>query len=90
MLEKCNEVRIEMHHLFIDFKAAYDSIDRTRLYLAMEEMQIPKNLISLVRDTMRNTQHQIRIQVMLSEPPIHKKWGSAGRCFSMPVVQHST
>jgi hypothetical protein len=24
ILEKCNEVGIEMHHLFIDFKAAYE------------------------------------------------------------------
>jgi sorting nexin-29 len=54
MLKKCKEVRIEMHHLFIDFKAAYDSVDRTRLYLAVAEMQIPKKLIILVRVTMRN------------------------------------
>jgi hypothetical protein len=28
ILEKCKEVGIQMHHLFIDFKTAYDSIDR--------------------------------------------------------------
>jgi hypothetical protein len=28
ILEKCSEFGIEAHHLFIDFKAAYDSIDR--------------------------------------------------------------
>jgi hypothetical protein len=73
VLEKCKEVGIEMHHLFIDFKAAYDSIDRTRLYLAMEEMQIPKKLINLVRVTMRNTEYQIRIQSTLSESLLIKK-----------------
>jgi hypothetical protein len=52
---KSREVGIEMHHLFIDFKAAYDSMDRTSLHLAMEEMQIPKKLVNLVRITMRNT-----------------------------------
>jgi hypothetical protein len=40
----------------LDFKAVYDIIDRTRLYPAVEEMQIPKKLTNLVRITMRNTQ----------------------------------
>jgi hypothetical protein len=57
----------EMHHLFIDFKAAYGTIDRTRLYLAAEEMQIPKKLINLITTTIRNTKYQIRIQATLSE-----------------------
>jgi hypothetical protein len=67
ILEKCKQVGIQIHYLFVDFKAAYDSIDRTRLYLAMKEMQIPKKLVNLVRITMRNTQYQI-IQPTLSEP----------------------
>jgi hypothetical protein len=45
ILGKCKEVGIQMHLLFIDFiKAANDSIDRTRLYLAIEEMHTPKKL----------------------------------------------
>jgi hypothetical protein len=66
ILEKCKEVGIQMHHLFIDFKTAHDSIDRNRLYLSMEEMQILKKLINLVRITMRNTQYEIRILSTLS------------------------
>jgi hypothetical protein len=27
ILEKCNEFNITTHHLFIDFKAAYDTMD---------------------------------------------------------------
>jgi hypothetical protein len=45
----------------------------------MEEMQIPKNLINLVKVTMRNTKYQIRIQAMLSKPlPIRN--GVQQRC----------
>jgi sorting nexin-29 len=44
LLEKCNEFGIETHHLFIDCKAAYDSVDRSNLYIAMKELQIPKKL----------------------------------------------
>ena len=43
ILEKCSEHGKDTHHLFIDFKAAYDNIDRRRLYPAMEELNIPQN-----------------------------------------------
>jgi len=43
ILEKCSEHGKDTHHLFIDFKAECDSIDRHSLYAAMEEMNIPKN-----------------------------------------------
>jgi hypothetical protein len=41
IIEKCNEFQIETHNLFIDFRSAYDAIDRDNLYRAMEEMHIP-------------------------------------------------
>jgi sorting nexin-29 len=70
ILEKCNELQIETHHLFIDFRSAYDAIDRDNLYRAMEEMHIPRKLIALVRATMRKTRYRIKIQNMLSSPII--------------------
>jgi sorting nexin-29 len=38
IIEKCSEHGTDTHHLFIDFKAEYDSIDRRRLYAAMEQL----------------------------------------------------
>ena len=68
ILEKGSEHGKDTHHLFIDFKAAYDCINRRSLYAAMEEMNIPRKLIALVKTTMKNTQCRVNIQDRLSEP----------------------
>jgi hypothetical protein len=39
----------------------------------MEEMQIPKNLINLVQDTMRNSEYQMKVQAMISKSQPIKK-----------------
>jgi hypothetical protein len=52
LLEKCNKFGTETHHLFIDFRAAHDSMYRSNLYIAMKEFQIPRKLIALVKATM--------------------------------------
>jgi hypothetical protein len=43
---------VKIHITSIDFKAAYDSTNRRRLYAAMEEMNIPQKLTALVKATM--------------------------------------
>jgi sorting nexin-29 len=68
ILEKCSEYGKDTHPLFIDFKAAYDSIDRSSLYAAVEELNIPQKLIVLVKATVNNTQCRVKIQNRLSEP----------------------
>jgi len=68
ILEKFSEYGKDIHHLFIDFKAAYVSIDRRCLYAAMEELNIPQKLIALVKATMNNTQCRVKIQNRFSEP----------------------
>jgi hypothetical protein len=51
ILEKCYEYNITLHHLFTDFKQAYDSVTRNNLYSIMRQFQIRKKLISLVQMT---------------------------------------
>ena len=40
ILEKTKQFGIEIHHLFIDFKSAYDTIKREQLYSAMGEFNL--------------------------------------------------
>jgi sorting nexin-29 len=68
ILEKRGKHNKDIHHLFLDFKAAYDSIDRRRLYAAMGQQNIPHKLIALVKATINNTQCQIKIQNRFSAP----------------------
>jgi hypothetical protein len=68
ILEKCSEYGKDTHHLFIGFKAAYDSIQRSSLYAAMQELNTPQKLIALVKAMVNNTQCQVKIQNRLSEP----------------------
>jgi sorting nexin-29 len=85
VLEKYNEFGVETHHLFIDFRAAYDSIDSSNLYIAMGEFQIPRKFIALVQATMRNTLCQIRIQNLLSDPTHIKNGVRPAYCSIWPL-----
>jgi len=67
-MEKTVEYQIGVHHLFIDFKSAHDSINQEKLLGAMMEFSIPPKLIRLVKTTMTNVQCSVRIQSHLSEP----------------------
>jgi sorting nexin-29 len=68
IMEKTVEHQIGVHHLFIDFKSAYDSIHREKLFYSMMEFGIPPKLIRLVKIIMTNVQCSVQIQSHLSEP----------------------
>jgi hypothetical protein len=51
----------------VDFKQAYDTIIREKLYTATQEIGIPNKLIRLERSTMTETKTQIQIQGQLTE-----------------------
>jgi len=67
IMEKTVEYQIGVHHLFTDFKSAYDSIYREKLLGAMMEFGISPKLIRVVKTTMTNMQCSVRIQSHLSE-----------------------
>jgi hypothetical protein len=60
-MEKSYEYGIDLHMQFVDFRQAFDSINRKRLYEAMEWMKIPDKFIRLTRMTMNTTQAKDKI-----------------------------
>jgi hypothetical protein len=73
ILEKTREHKISTFQLFIDYKAAYDSIRRDKLLSAMEEFEIPNKLINLTRATLKRVRCRVKIQKDLSDPFITER-----------------
>jgi len=74
ILEKTLEVQIDTHHLFVDFKAAFDSVDRDELYNTMSSFDIPAKLVRLCRMTLENSRCSVRVGEDLTEA-FHVKKG---------------
>jgi hypothetical protein len=55
------------HHLFIDFKAAYDIIIRNEVYVGMSELNFPTKLIRLTKATLTTVTCCVKIQNDCSE-----------------------
>ena len=67
ILQKYLERQIPMHHLFIDFKAAYGTIDRKELWSIMQRYHFPGKLIRLLEATMNGVQCKVRVSKLTSE-----------------------
>lgn len=68
VLQKCREYNVPTHHLFIDFKSAYDTIDREQLWQIMHEYGFPDKLIRLIKATMERVMCVVRVSGTLSSP----------------------
>ena len=52
----------------MDFRQAYDSINRDKLYTIMDEFGIPGKLVRLRQVTMQQTEAQVKVDSQLTEP----------------------
>jgi len=68
ILEKCYEYSIEMHVLFIDFKQAFDSVDRQKIIQILQELRTPNKLVRLIKMTIQNTEASVKIENLISKP----------------------
>lgn len=61
------EQNLSLHLLFIDFKQAYDSIKRKRVYEALKKLGIPGKLRRLVEMTLKKTVNRVTMEGDVSE-----------------------
>ena len=67
ILERACEYKVDIHQLYIDYKQAYDIINRAELVEIMKEFGIPMNLLRFVKMTLANTNSKVKkIQGKLS------------------------
>jgi hypothetical protein len=57
----------KVHHLFIDFKKAYDSVTREILYNNIIEFGIPSKVVGLIKICLNETYSRFRIDKNLSD-----------------------
>ena len=67
ILEKFYEYNLPLHQLYIDFKQAFDTIDRSYIIKSMVEFGIPNKLINLTKMTLAQTMNKVKVQNKLSE-----------------------
>jgi hypothetical protein len=80
ILEKKWEYNETLHHLFIDFKKAYDSVRQEVLYNILIEFGIPMKLVRLIKICLNETYSKVRIGKHLSDSS-YPEWFKARRCF---------
>lgn len=65
-MEQFYEHGIDLHFLFIDFKHAFDSIDRGVLYKTLQYFKMQPKIIRLIKMTMENTKAKVKVMNKLS------------------------
>ena len=71
ILEKINEPKVDTHHLFVAYKAAFDSPIVAlwhRVFATMSELGVPAKLIRPCRMTLNNSCSSVKVGTDLSEP----------------------
>lgn len=67
LMSKSYEQNLSLHMLFIDFRQAYDSIQRQKLYEALNCLGVPRKLINLIKMTLKGTHCRVVVDGKLSE-----------------------
>lgn len=62
-----NEFNNDLHLIFIDFKLAYDCINRDQLWTILTNFEIPSKLVRSVKSCNENTLYQERYTGEMSE-----------------------
>eukprot|EP00102_Acyrthosiphon_pisum_P016797 XP_008187888.1 PREDICTED: uncharacterized protein LOC103310660 [Acyrthosiphon pisum] len=60
IMEKYYEFDKDLHMTFIDFRQAYDSVDREQLWIVLQNVRLFKKLVSLVKSCNSNATCKVR------------------------------
>jgi len=50
----------DVYLLFVDFKAAYDSVNRERLWKVMDQLGIPRKIIRMIRACVNGSKCKVK------------------------------
>jgi len=65
--EKSHEFNKHIHLIFVDFKAAYDSVNKEKLWNVMGQIGIPAKLIRMVNACTHNSKSKVSFEGKLSD-----------------------
>lgn len=51
-----------MHLQFVDFKQAYDSLERKNMYETLTELNIPRKLLNIIEMTLTKTKNKVLVK----------------------------
>jgi hypothetical protein len=66
-LEKAREHNMEIHQIFVDFRKAYDSIQRVKLCSIIAHFENPDKLIRLTKTTMEISTYRVQIGTIMTD-----------------------
>jgi hypothetical protein len=84
-----------VYQIYVDFKQAYDSTQRKKLYTIMYEFGLSPKLVRVIRATMTGTEAQVKVQIELTDTfeirqGLKQGDGLAAMLFNLPVYANGT
>jgi len=67
VIEKCHELNIELHNIFIDYTRAFDSVFRDKIIECLNKYEIPNKLIKLITRTLQDTKARVKVNQKYTE-----------------------
>jgi hypothetical protein len=66
-MKKCHEYNTELHNVFVDFRQAFDSVNRLMIPECLKQYKVPGKLIKLVQATLQRTKVKVKINNDMTE-----------------------
>jgi len=60
-MEKCLEFNTDVHLLFVDYRQAFDSLNRSAMNIALVKNGVPDKIVKLITMTLENATAKVKI-----------------------------